>query len=229
MNQKGSNQKILFTIAIIIILVALIAFIHVMKGLKPRPVDVTSSREHPRIKGSPQAPLKIEEFTDFLCPACAVGTKILDVYMKEHPDDIRLVYRYYPIITLHPNALPSAVYAECAGAQGKFWEYHDRLIPKAKAIHKAKGDDVFRHLLDIAEECGLDMDRLRQCVSDPKTEEIIVKEKELGNSMGVKATPTYFVNGKIVVGHIALKEELKKYFKDNTHESSEIPKGSHSH
>ncbi|MCD4781281.1 MAG: DsbA family protein [Candidatus Omnitrophica bacterium] len=223
MSQSGSKQKIYFTLAVVLVMVALIFFIHTLKGLKKNDFGVTSPQQYPRTKGPSQAAVKIEEFTDFLCPACAVGSRVLNEYMKKYPDDMRLVYHYYP---LYPNSLPSAVYAECAGAQGKFWEYHDRLISQVKTIHRAKGDAVFRYLLKIAEDIDLDMEQIRQCVADPKVEKVIIKEKELGNNMGVRATPTYFINGKRVVGHIALKEEFKKYFKESASAAQEIPKGS---
>ena len=165
--------------------------------------------------------MQIIEFTDFLCPACARGTQILDEYISKYPNEIYLAYHYYPITSLHPNALPAAIYAECAAKQDKFWPFHDKVVAQAQMIHTSKGNAVYEKLLQIGDEIGLDRQELESCVSHPKTELMVIEDKEFGTSKGIQATPTYFLNDKMVVGHFALREELSIYFNESSQKENE--------
>ncbi len=169
------------------------------------------SGESPRVKGEAKAPVKITEFIDFQCPACAEGAVYLKKFMEENPKLIRLELKYYPLRN-HAHGLLSAKYAECAARQGKFWPYTDAVITRQK--NWSRLTDAKPAFQLIAQETGLNLSALEQCLQDKSIEEFIVKMKGEGDVLGVQSTPTYYVNGKMVVGVNSLKMELDQYFKD---------------
>ena len=163
-----------------------------------------------RSKGNPQAPLKIAEFLDYTCYECALGSILLKAYFAEHPKDIYYGVKYFPMGEL--NSTVGAVYSECAGRQNKFWEFHDLLFAKQedwRTMLKIKPP-----LVKLAQEAGLDLTKLDQCVQDRGVKHLIEKEKEFGESRMVQSTPTYFVNGETIVGPAGLERRLSQYFID---------------
>ncbi len=199
-----SPQKSKQTATIVIVLICVAAII----GVK---LSIDSSRAHlakmktGRVKGDVNAPVKIVEYIDFQCPACAAGAKMLKEYMEQHPGKIFLEMKYYPL-AMHSYAFTSAYYAECALQQGKFWEFHDLLIGR-QAIWAASPDakGMFN---DMAKEIGLNTSELDVCIGSEKTKEAILKTRQEGDLLGVKSTPTYLINDKVVVGSKNLEPEL---------------------
>ncbi|MDO8580531.1 MAG: thioredoxin domain-containing protein, partial [Candidatus Omnitrophota bacterium] len=119
---------------------------------------------------------------------------------------IYLELKYFPLENMHPHAKLSAQYAECAARQGKFWPFHDLVIerqPQWKRLIDAK--PAFEIM---AVEADLDLYKLKFCLEDEKITAFIDQDKEEGRQKGVRSTPTYFINGKMVVGATALEEEL---------------------
>ena len=166
------------------------------------------SRSDVRAKGDPSAPYHIVEFIDFECPACAAGAKYLKEVMEKNKSLIYLEVNYYPLEKVHRHAFLSAMYAECALRQGKFWAFHDQLIdqqPKWRQLSDATPAFVF-----MAQKIGLDLQRLEVCLEDPSTREAIEKARDEGRRRQVRSTPTYFVNGQMVVGIKNLKALLEK-------------------
>lgn len=203
-------MKISKNMTTFLIVVLLISVIQITRFINKRPVPNWVKGPHPRAQGNPAAPLHIVEYTDFQCPACSAGAKILEDYLEKYPNKIFVEYKYFPITRIHPYALKSAVYAECSGRQGKFWPFHNMLYENRKRFH----GKVFarRELLKIAEALDLDFKDLKACVDDVSVEKMVLSERDEGRSLGVSATPTYFVNGKIVVGIKSIRKELEKFF-----------------
>jgi len=171
--------------------------------------------ESVRVKGESAAPLQVTEFIDFQCPACASGAKYLKKFMEEHPSAVHLEMKYYPL-KMHKHAFLSARYAECAGQQGKFWPFHDYMIKQQKQwsqLEEAKEAFDF-----IAQKVNLDFGKLERCLEDEELMKIIQKDKEEGKVLGVRSTPTYFINGEIVVGTKMLKEKLRNFVVEKTGE-----------
>lgn len=202
---KNSKQRT--TIFIIITAVVMVVGAKWVIGfLKPSLTEEVSSRT----KGNPDAKLKITEFIDFQCPACAQGSMFLSQYIKEYPDRIYLTVKYFPITIHHQHAYRSAHFAECAARQGKFWQFHDLLVERQyqwKDLFNA--DPVFEK---FAQESNLDIEQLDACLKDDRVRGVISKDKGQGNAWGVRSTPTYLINGKTVVGTRSLIEELKANF-----------------
>ncbi len=186
-----------------------LALMAALRCLKPAPY-VPADPVMARAKGNPNAKVKIVEFIDFECPACAYGSKLLKENMEQHPQDIYLQVKYFPLTGMHHHAMPAALYSECAARQGKFWPLHELMMPQqGQWSQLLSADPVF---LDMARAVGADMTVLQACVASEDANKAINDEKSLGQSMGVQSTPSYFINGKMVVGTKSLLDELDTYF-----------------
>ena len=161
-----------------------------------------------RTKGNRNAPIHVIEFIDFQCPACAAGSAFLKDFMDKHPGLVRLELKYFPLEKIHHHSLISIRYAECAGRQGRFWPFHDLLLTKqSQWANLAEATSVFDLM---AREVGVDPGRLKSCLADEALDALINSDKEEGKSRGVNSTPTYFVNGQLVVGGKSLEVKLNQ-------------------
>ncbi|MCA9401833.1 MAG: thioredoxin domain-containing protein, partial [Candidatus Omnitrophica bacterium] len=168
-----------------------------------------------RIKGPQSAPIKIIEFIDFQCPACAHGSFYLKEMMEKHPDLIQLELKYFPL-SMHAHALLSAKYVECAGQQGKFWEYQDQLLKLQnnwKKLQDAK--PAFDH---IAVNVEVNNPEFEACLASEDTVKKVSSFKDEGKTLGIKSTPTYFVNGEMIVGSNLLSQKLSELITKNQNE-----------
>lgn len=148
--------------------------------------------EGDRRLGSDRAPITIVEFSDFQCPYCQQSVKILKALRQLYGERIRIVYRDY-LGPNHPYSLRAAEAARCAGEQGRFWEYHDLLFARQSA---GKGWDF----LALAKELGLQQPVFEGCLSSGRFREQITKDLQDGLQLGITSTPTFFINGRPVVG-----------------------------
>ncbi|HEY0017403.1 MAG TPA: DsbA family protein [Longimicrobium sp.] len=146
------------------------------------------------IIGSPDAPLKIVEFSDFQCPSCAQSRIALEAIRAEHPDIVALVYRHFPLTDIHAHALPAAIAAECAGEQDRFGAYHDALFQHQDSI----GAKPWRR---YAEEVGVkDLTAFEKCVQAERPRARIASDMALGQGLSVSGTPTFIFRERMVSG-----------------------------
>ena len=146
--------------------------------------------------GPANAPAKIEEFGDYQCPPCGAFHPILQQMHKEFGDKLFITFREFPLTPAHEHALSAASAAEAAGQQGKYWEMHDRLYE-----HQKDWSDKFdvRPIFEgYASEIGLDMDKYKRDLNGELVAQRIFLDGKRGHSMGVKGTPTVFLNGREV-------------------------------
>jgi len=155
------------------------------------PILAVSTQGHPAIGPDP-APVTIVEFSDFQCPYCQQSVHVLKELRNLYGDKIRLVYRDYPGPN-HPYALQAAEAAHCAGEQGKFWEYHDRLFDRQTA---GQGWDF----ASLASEQGLQQKTFENCLNSGHFRDQIIKDLQDGLKLGITSTPTFFINGRPLVG-----------------------------
>jgi protein-disulfide isomerase len=141
-------------------------------------------------KGAAEALVTIVEFSDFQCPYCARAVGPLDEAVSDHADEVRLVFKHYPLPG-HQNALPAAYLAWAAHRQGKFWEMHDRLF-------EAKGD--ISQLSTWATELGLDAERLGADMESQPAKDQVDADHLAGGKIGVGGTPSFVVNGHMYSG-----------------------------
>ena len=154
-------------------------------------------------KGKPDAPVVIVEFSDYQCPFCKRFAEETLPALQRYIDEgtVRLVYVDFPIDQIHPQARAAAQAAYCAAEQGgpeAYWQMHDVLF--AAQDQWAGKEDVVSVLADLAERAGLDGEALRTCVESGRFAERVQQGLEEGTRLGVSGTPTFFVNGKKLVG-----------------------------
>jgi len=174
------------------------------KQLTPQ---VKISVDNDPIIGNPNAPITIIEFSDFQCPFCArfhIQTLplILEQYIEQ--GKVKLVFRDFPIQSIHPNALPASVAAECANEQGKFKEMHDMLFDNQNQWSKQETADALSLFSSYAIEIQLDQEAFDSCLTSGKYIEEIRKDLDDGRDYGVSGTPGFFV-GNELIGFVELK------------------------
>lgn len=155
-----------------------------------------------RQKGPAEAPVVLVEYSDFQCPKCAQAQPVLRDLLNRYEGRVRLVFRHCPLPS-HAWASLAARAAEAAGRQNKFWEYADVLYSR-QAVWSAAPDP--RALFDTyARELGLDEARWKKDVDDPAVEKIVKDERARAEQVPISATPTFFINEKIIVGDSQLE------------------------
>lgn len=162
--------------------------------------------------GSPDAKVLMIEFGDYQCPSCRMFWKEIEPRLKKDYIDtgkVKLVFRDFPLTQSHPEALLAAMAVNCAGEQGKYWQYHDKVFRE----QYNKGDDVIRlkaaDLKKWAKDVGVDQPKFDQCLDSEKFKEEVLKDKTEGDAAGVQGTPTFFINGRVMGGAQAYPEYRK--------------------
>jgi protein-disulfide isomerase len=143
--------------------------------------------------GAKDAPVTIVEFADYQCPFCHQAQLAVEQVLKRYAGKVRFVHRDFPLESIHPRATPAARASRCAGEQGKFWEYHRGLLAQPTNFDEA---DLKRR----AGSLGLDQAKFSACLAQPGGEKAVQASLEEGQKLGVSATPTFFVNGRRLVG-----------------------------
>jgi len=149
-------------------------------------------------KGPAAAPVTIFEWSDYECPFCQRAQDVLQRLQGEFPDTVRFVFKDFPLRS-HPNALPAALAARCAGAQSRYWEYHDLLFV-------GQPDLARDHLLGYARRLGLDASAFTECLDSGRYRDAVLAEQREGREAGVRATPTFFINQRKIEGALPLEE-----------------------
>ncbi len=143
--------------------------------------------------GPADAPITIVEFSDYQCPFCRRWhEQVYQPLLAAYPGKIRFVYRHLPLTSIHPDAFSAAEAAMCAGDQGAFWQYHDKLFSS-----EALGNSVY---LRYAQELGLEMTAFESCMTERKFRDAIQADSDFAVNLGVRSTPTFFINGLAIVG-----------------------------
>lgn len=141
------------------------------------------------------AQVTIVQFADFECPYSASAFLVMQQIKNQYPDRVRIVYRHFPVATIHENASYAATAAECARVQGKFWELHDTLFLNQKNLNPET-------IRGYASSLRLDMKAFDACLKDEVVQKRVVQDVQDGLAAGVSGTPTFFVNGFKMQGFI---------------------------
>jgi protein-disulfide isomerase len=145
------------------------------------------------VRGPAEAPVTLVEFSDFHCPFCKQVQATLRQILDRYPGKVKLVYRDFPIDSLHPQARRAAEAARCAQDQGKFWEYHDLLFAGPA---RAAPEELERY----AGQVGLDLAAFERCLSDNVHRAAVQRDLDEGTRLGVTGTPAFFINGRPLSG-----------------------------
>ncbi len=150
------------------------------------------------VRGQAQAPVTIIEFSDLQCPFCASVTPTLRELMKQYPDQVRWVFKSFPL-DFHADSPLAHAAALAAERQGKFWEMHDLIFANQ---HTIKRDN----LLAEARSLNLDMDRFTTDLDSPDIKKQLAADKREGESLGVNGTPAFFINGTFLSGAMPIEQ-----------------------
>jgi protein-disulfide isomerase len=143
--------------------------------------------------GPEDAKIVIVEFSDFQCPFCRrFYQETYQALLEAYPGQIRFVYRNLPLEQIHSEAMPAAVAARCANEQNAFWQYHDLLFSS-----ETLGQDVY---IQYATDLGLDVQAFQECLTSDRNDAFIQEDMDFAVNMGVRSTPTFFINGLAIVG-----------------------------
>ena len=178
----------------------------------PQARFTSQERDFLRSRGEPKAGLWIVEYLDYQCASCKIGSGILKDFMERYPGKIYLQVRFYPLVMNHRHALKAALYAECAARQGRFWPFHELLLEKQEAWSNLPDTAVDAVFENVAREAGVDTGKLLKGLENPSVKQAVMDEKDKAKAMGVNVTPTFYMNGRMVVGQDLLKVELERYF-----------------
>lgn len=166
-------------------------------------VKVDVSIDDDPFLGDKNAKVIIVEFSDYQCPFCRSFWKDSFVQLKKEYIDtnkIKFVYRDYPL-SFHPMAQPFAEAAECAEDQGKYWQMHDKIFSE----QEKKGQGTVTSSIDdlklwASQVAGLDKNKFNQCLDSGKYKVEVQKDFDDGSKAGVSGTPSFFINGRLLVG-----------------------------
>ncbi|HWK53181.1 MAG TPA: thioredoxin domain-containing protein [Hyphomicrobiales bacterium] len=178
-------------------LAALLIIVVLVQGLgssaqAPAPAVVAAS-DH--VRGNPGAPVTLTVYGDFQCPACRIGEDLIANSWRQIGDRVQLVFRHYPL-GQHRHAFLAARYAEAAARQGRFWEMHDQLYAQQDMWSTLPSvDNVFS---GYARDLGLDMDQFAADLDSTAIRDKIVTDQRGGTRAGVRGTPSFFINGRLI-------------------------------
>lgn len=207
-----------FAVILFGIVIGVPGFILLTRGSSVPPVKSPSSktveahlvRADTYFYGNPRARVTVVEFGDFECPACRAAEESAQKIRTHFGDKIRFAFRQFPLAAIHPYAEKAAQASECAGQQGKFWQ-------AVNVLYEHQSDLKVSALERYAREMGLNTGKFNACLQDDKMASRVAQDVKDGEALGVHATPTFFVDGHMIVGPIAypqfkqlIDNELKK-------------------
>jgi len=151
------------------------------------------------IRGNKNAPVTIIEFSDFQCPYCSRFHETMKQVMENYPNDVKWVYKHFPLDSIHPYARPAAEASECAADQDKFWEYADKLFENQSSLSQA-------YFSKAAGEIGLNTGKFNECLTSGKYKLKVDADYQQGIKAGVRGTPGNFINGQPAFGALPYEQ-----------------------
>jgi len=145
-------------------------------------------------KGPANAPITIVEFSDFECPYCGQLFPTLKQVEKNYPQQVRIVYRQFPLTNIHPRAQKAAEASLCANDQQKFWEFHDSMFGNQSELSMA---DLRQRAVDLK----LNAETFNKCLESGRHAQTIQADIQEGARHGVTGTPALFINGRLLTGN----------------------------
>lgn len=142
-------------------------------------------------KGREEAPVVITVFSDFQCPYCAKIEPVLEQALKNNPNDVKVVFKNFPLTRIHKFAMNAALSAMAAGEQGKFWEFHDKLFAVGRSLNDQKIEEIVGRI-------GLDKEQFDKDKKAEKIKNAVAQDMKDAATAKVRGTPAVFVNGRLM-------------------------------
>lgn len=213
MTGKENARRVALALALI--------FISTVTVLTARQLNLVPARPAPEFRavGPANAPIEIVEYTDLACPACGYAAGIVENLLKVYDGKLRLTFRHYPLVRIHPWSRRAAELSDCAGQQARFREYSALLFESQQAWAQAKEEPKEFEL--SAQKLKLDWPAMKACAETQAVQRAVTLDMAEGRIRGVNATPTFFINGKRVVGGGQLLDHARNF--DNLLRSAPRP------
>ena len=162
-------------------------------------------------RGDSKSKVTLIEYSDFQCPACAAYHPLVKQLLSEFGDKIYFAYRMFPLTSVHKNAMISAQAAYAAKLQGKFWEMHDMLFETQTSW--AQSDNAADTFVSYAKKLNLDTDKFQKDMNSDEAKNYVTDSQNQATSIGINATPTFFVNGRQITNPRSY-DDFKKIIQD---------------
>ena len=146
-------------------------------------------------KGNADAEIVMLEFSDFQCPYCARASEQVETFMQAHEEDVLLVFKHFPLTSIHPEAIPAALAAWAAEQQGQFWEYHEELFANQAEL----GDEQY---VQIATDLGLDIEQFNRDRASDDAKAAIARDLALVQELQLRSTPTFIMDNLLIPGAV---------------------------
>ncbi len=162
------------------------------------------------IYGKADSSVTLINYGDFQCPGCSIAHDLIRKVTEEYKDQLRFVFRNFPLSSIHPNARASAGAAEAAGLQGKYWEMHNKIYENQPAWDTLSGSARSELFISYAREFDLDIDKFNTDIASTAVTKKLNYDYSLGKKAGVEATPTFILNGVMLDAEIWADEDKFK-------------------
>lgn len=205
---KIKKKKLMLFGAIAAVLLIGIIFIFIPDLFSGKTVYQNIDSPRP-ILGDKDAKVKIIEFSDIECPACKLASTYPKRFLNDFESNVSVEFRHFPLTSIHPYAYKSAIAAECANDQGKFWEFVD-------LAYKNQDKLTVSDLKKYGKQVGVDIVSFNACVESDAKNEVVDKFLREGYALRIPGTPTFFVNGNMIPSNgyediaLAVQDELDK-------------------
>ena len=153
------------------------------------------------VLGKKDAKIQVVAFSDFQCPYCSRGGEVAHELQKKYGSKLVVAFKHYPL-PFHQQAIPASEMSECVkkiGGDEKFWKFHDITFKKQDKMDNES-------LLANVKETGVDQAKVKECFDKGEFKELVKADMDYGNKLGVRSTPTFFVNGQLVAGALPIEQ-----------------------
>lgn len=183
-------------ISVVLIIGIAVLFSQPSKSASLDPQELLAGARH--FQGPETAPVTIVEFSDLQCPACKAAQPLVEQVLADNPDSVRLVYRHFPLDSLHPYARLAAQASEAMATQDKFWQFETLLYDRQEEWAASESQDqAISFLTQYAQELGVEVASFSAAFAQESAAAGVSEDASLGNRIGISATPTFYVNGNI--------------------------------
>lgn len=231
-SSSDSSMKNKLLVVGAIVLVALGAFWFMYRGgvssddsaEKPEVVSPAEVSAQDHQKGSEEALVTLVEYGDFQCPACAAYNPIVNQLAEEFGNDVKIVFRHFPLRSIHRHAQISSQAAEAAGAQGKFWEMANLLFERQKDWANVR--DPRSLFAEYAEELGLNREQFESHMNSDEARNRVNADYDGGFAAGINSTPTFYIDGEKITnpqGYEPFAELIRQKLSEKTPDEDDEP------
>src|SRR5438552_135127 len=203
-------RKAMKPVIVIVLAVAVAAGAAVFLSRQPdRPSETNAApltadiKSGGHFRGPENAQVTLVEFGDYQCPSCGAYHPFVKEILNRYPQQVRLEFHHFPLISIHPNSMAASKAAEAAGEQGHYWEMHDALFEYQ--TQWSTQPDPKPYFAAMANRIGINAQIFLQAMDSPQLQERILKDVERGEDAKVDSVPTFFIDGQRV--HINLSME----------------------